>query len=151
MDRGSLGLTLLRSPIYGDLRIRPIDESLDYDIIDRGIVEGSLRMAFEGDPWDMAEAFQNQPVVIPECCHDGDLPSTYSFYELRTEGVQLAALKKSEEDANEVYRLVENQGRSCTAQVITRGSLWETELRPYEIKTIKLQDEKPIEVNILEE
>ena len=151
MDRGSLGLTLLRSPIYGDLRIGPIDESLDYDIIDRGIVEGSIRMAFEGDPWDMGEAFNNPVVVIPECCHDGTLPAQQSFYGLDTQGVQLAALKKSEEDDCEIYRLVETEGRSCTARVVAGGKQWDTELQPYEIKTLKLQKDVPVAVNILEE
>lgn len=113
MWNGSLGLTLLRSPIYGDLRLEPIDMNLDYDIIDRGIVEGNIRVSFQGDPWDMAEAFQNQPVVICESNHDGELPATHSFYEMRTEGVQLAAIKKCEDDDGTIFRVVETNGR-CT-------------------------------------
>lgn len=150
MWKDSLGLTLLRSPIYGDLRIKPIDESVDYDIIDRGVVEGSLRVAFAGDPWDMGENLNNPPVVIPECCHDGDLPGTYSFYEMRTEGVQLAAIKKCEDDDCPVFRVVETMGRNCTAQMLALGKQWDITLSPYEIKTVKLCGEKLETVNILE-
>lgn len=146
----SLGLTLLRSPIYGDLRIKPIDMSLDYDIIDRGIVEGGIRMAFAGDPWDMAEAFQNQPVVIPESCHGGDLPGTHSFFEMRTEGVQLAAIKQGEDDGCPVFRAVETQGRPCKAKLMAWGKQWDIDLTPYEIKTMKLSGDRLETVTILE-
>lgn len=151
MLNNSLGLTLLRSPIYGDLRLEPIDMSLDYDIIDRGIVEGNIRVCFQGDPWDMAEAFNNQPVVIPESCHDGDLPSAYSFYEMLTEGVQLAAIKKCEDDDCPVFRVVETKGHACKAQLVISGKQWEIELTPYEIKTLKLCGDKLETVNILED
>ena len=147
----SLGLTLLRSPIYGDLRIGPIDMDLDYDIIDRDIVEGSIRVSFQGDPWNMAEAFQNPPVVICESNHDGDLPASHSFCELRTEGVQLAAVKKCEDSDATIFRVVETWGRACTAQLSAQGQLWEFPLTPWEIKTLKLHGSDLETVNILEE
>lgn len=151
MFGGSLGLTLLRSPIYGDLRIGPIDMDLDYDIIDRDIVEGSIRVSFQGDPWSMAEAFQNPPVVICESNHDGDLPASHSFCELRTDGVQLAAVKKCEDSDATIFRVVETWGCACTAQLSAQGQLWEFPLTPWEIKTLKLHGSDLETVNILEE
>ena len=36
-------------------------------------------------------------------------------------------------------------------RVVAGGKQWETELQPYEIKTLKLQKDVPVAVNILEE
>jgi alpha-mannosidase len=150
MENQVLGLTLLRSPIYGDLRISELDDSVDYDIIDRGIVEGKLRVSFEGTPWKIAEAFQNPPVVIDESNHDGILPSTYSFCSIEGDGVILTALKRCEDDESEVIRLTECCGKETEATVRSNDTEHRIPMKPYEIKTVKLSAESWQEVNMLE-
>ena len=146
-----LGLTVLRSPIYGDLRIDPIDPSVDYDIIDRGIVEGGIRVSFGDVPWETAESFCNLPIVIPECCHDGILPAQQSYYAVQTDGIQLAAIKKCEDDHSEVIRLVETDGNRGAVSFTARGITYQTEIAPFEIKTLRLCDTGLQEINMLEE
>ena len=50
-----------------------------------------------------------------------------------------------------VFRLVETKGIGCMAQLTAGNKQWQIELLPYEIKTVKLQEEKLVTVNILEE
>ena len=151
VTENKLGLTVLRSPIHGDLRILEIDETLDYDIVDRGIVEGGLRIAFDGDPWLTAEQFNNPPVIIDEANHDGSLGATGSFCEVRGETVLLSALKRCEDDMADVVRLIETNGKACTAEVVLRDSVYSVQMKPFEIKTLKIFDGKIDEVNLLEQ
>ena len=150
LHKGQLGLTLLRSPIYGDLRIGELDEEADYDIIDRGIVEGSLRVAFEGDPWQAAESFCNGPVAVVESNHDGILPAQDCTFQLDSPGVQLMALKVCEDDGSVILRLAEANGTGREVGFTFRGQNCKTELTPYEIQTLKLQDGILRQVNMLE-
>ncbi len=137
MKNNILGLTILRSAIYGDFRMGDIDYSVDYDIIDRGITEGSIRMFFEGDLWNEAESFNNKPVVICEANHDGTLAPEHSFADL-SDGAVLMALKKCEDDDSIVVRIAESEGTGTTATLNVFGNSYKLTLAPYEIKTIKL-------------
>ena len=150
MWQNQLGLTVLRSPIYGDLRIGELDEAADYDIIDRGIVEGGLRVALDGDPWQAAESFCNSPVIVVESNHDGELPAGDSFFRIESEGVQLMALKACEDDDGEILRLAETAGAEREIGFTFRGQAYQTKLTPYEIQTLKLVDGTLRQVNMLE-
>lgn len=150
LREGQLGLTLLRSPVYGDLRIGELDAEADYDIIDRGIVEGGLRVAFGGDPWQAAESFCNRPVIVVESNHDGGLPARDSFFRMESQDVQLMALKQSEDDGCAVLRLAETAGKNQNVAFTFRGQNYQTKLAPYEIRTLKLHDGKLQQVNMLE-
>ncbi len=147
---GKLGITLLRSPIFGDLRMGELDESIDYDIIDRGVTEGGLRVAFGGSGWRLARAYQNPPVVIDEACHPGVLPTEGSFCAVETEGVELEALKRSEDGNGDILRLLETEGRARTAAFTLRGRRHETPLGPWEIRTLKFADGNVSVTDLLE-
>ena len=150
MHKNVLGLTLLRSPIYGDLRIREIDDSLDYDIIDRGIVEGRLRFSMGVGESDFADSFQNPPTVIDECNHGGTLPPTLSYFGMEQTGATLMTLKHAEDDSSTVLRLSEDEGCAKTVTLRLRDKEFEVTLSPYEIKTLKESADGLIEVDILE-
>ena len=130
--------------------IGELDEAADYDIIDRGIVEGSLRVAFEGDPWQATESFCNSPVIVVESNHDGELPAGDSFFRIESEGVQLMALKACEDDDGEILRLAETAGAEREIGFTFRGQAYQTKLTPYEIQTLKLLDGTLRQVNMLE-
>lgn len=150
LRQNQLGLTLLRSPIYGDLRIGELDEEADYDIIDRGIVEGGLRVTFDGDPWQAAESFCNSPVIVVESNHDGQLAAQDCAFRLDSQGVQLMALKQSEDDSSVILRLAETAGAEQEVGFTFRGQAYQTKLTPYEIQTLKLLGGTLRQVNMLE-
>ena len=150
LHQGTLGFTVLRSSIYGDLRLGELDETADYDVIDRGIVEGSLRVCFQGDPWQAAEGFCNSPVVIVEGNHAGALPACGSFFALQDEGVQLLALKKCEDDNGVIVRLLETAGSARPVSFTFQNRQFRIFLGAFEIKTLKLENGNFKEVNLLE-
>lgn len=140
MREGKLGLTVLRSPIYGDLRMGELDDEKDYDIMSQGISEGRIRVDIDGGTWEQAESFLNPPVVIIEANHDGKLPSADSFYGLSGDGVSLSAMKKCEYDDSLIVRLFEYEGRSQTASLQVGNDSFSIDMKPYEIKTLKIEN-----------
>lgn len=151
MQDNILGLTVLRSPIYGDLRLGEIDYEKDYDIISQGISEGTIRVDFDGETWNRSEAFLNQPIVIIESNHDGKLPAENSFYSISAEGVSISAVKKCEYDDGRIIRLFEHDGMAQNAMLYVEGSSYTVELKPYEIKTLKIKDNNVEECYMTEE
>jgi len=131
-----LGLTVLRSPLYGELRIGQMDRQ-DRPYLSQGITEGKLRVRFDGATWEAVDAFVNPPILIDECNHDGDLPAEYSYYCLEAEGALLSAIKKCEFDDSEIYRLFEYEGKMKTVRLRTPSGDFVLSLAPWEIKTLK--------------
>ncbi len=150
MADGTLGVTLLRSPIYGDLRLGEIDDALDYDVIDRGITEGCLRILFEGDAWQASDELNAPPVIIDESNHEGDLPSEHSFLSLLGEGVQLMALKAAEDGDGVIVRVRETCGRTADVTVNYRDRAHSVTLKPYEIRTLRLTKHGTVTINMIE-
>jgi len=132
-----LGLTLLRSPIYGDLRIGELDYEEDYDIISQGISEGKIRVDLNGETWSKAEGFLNPPVVIIESNHDGMLSSEGSFYHISGK-VQMSVIKKCEFDEGIIIRLFEYTGFEQQATFYAGEKAFSVDMAPYEIKTLKI-------------
>lgn len=151
MVDGNLGFTVLRSPIFGDLRLGELDYEEDYPILSQGITEGKVRVRFDGKTWDAVDAFTNPPIVIDECNHDGDLPAEHSYYRVVGEGVCLSAVKQCEFDDGEVYRLFENEGKAKTAQLCTPYGCFPVSLTPWEIKTLKWQNGALTEIYMTED
>ncbi|MBR2339834.1 MAG: hypothetical protein IKA74_03260 [Clostridia bacterium] len=145
-----LGLTLLRSAIYGDLRLSELDDEIDHDIIDRGIVEGSLRIGFDGSTWTMAEQFNNPPIVIDEANHAGEFDANGSYCSVSDNGVLVSAWKRTEEGNAQIIRLIECDGREKTLSVDVQGKEYSTQISPYEIKTLKIENGKISTVDMLE-
>lgn len=150
MTDGRLGVTLLRSPIWGDLRIGELDASADYDFIDRGTVEGELRILFAGDAWDASDALNAPPVVIDESNHAGDLPPTHSYLTLAGEGVHLMALKAAEDGEGAILRLMETRGSITDATVMLAGQSHRLTLSPLEIRTLRFDGSGVRETDLLE-
>ncbi len=150
VKENKLGLTILRSAIYGDLRISDIDKSLDYDIIDRDIVEGKIRVAFDGDPWKIAENLNDPPIIIDECNHDGDLPSMHSYFNIEARGTTISAIKRCEDDDGVIVRLIEHQNRSKIVTLSAFNERYQIEMNPCEIKTLKILNGICTEVDMIE-
>lgn len=88
MDSGTLGLTLLRSPICGEIRLVSPDEEKEYDILSQGISTGKVRVDFDGKMWECVPGFFNPPVIIVEANHEGLLPCEKSFFSVDNKNVQ---------------------------------------------------------------
>lgn len=146
-----LGLTVVRSPIYGDLRINDIDLENDYEIMEQGITEGRLRVLFETEVEGKADAFCNGVTVIDESNHGGTLPQTGSYAWLTGNGVTLSALKYSEAGDGIIARIREYSGNAEHCTLTLRGKSYGLDMKPYEIKTIRIADDTLYEVNMLEE
>ncbi len=148
----NLGLTVLRSPIYGDLRISEIDLTTDYDISDQGIGEGKIRVYFKQmkHPMEAAAAFNNPPIVLCEANHDGTLDSEHSFLSVQAESVAVTVLKKAEEDDVTVIRGVEFGGQAQQVMVNMNGQPYSFAVSPYEIFTARIENEKIYKTNLLE-
>ena len=152
-----VSFSALRSCIYGDLRLCDLDKTADYPIMEQGITEGRLRVVlYEGDfvsrgITDLATAFNNPPLVICEANHDGVYSATDSFMSLQGEGVHVTAWKEGENDDAEIIRLYENAGQAQTISLKRFGQSYDISLSPYEIKTLKYENECWTEVYLTED
>lgn len=140
----TVGLTLLRSPAFGDLRIEPIDLDLDYDMLGQGISEGRWRMVIHGGNWKKAKipqlaiAFNNPPIVIAEANHPGTRPPEDSFLTVEGDSTILITAKASEEGGNLVLRMYEYAGNEDAVHISTKwtGNDFDVRCGRYEIKTL---------------
>lgn len=150
MTGGRLNLTVLRSAIYGDLRISPLDEENgDYDYMSQGMNEGKLRIDFGRGRWEMADGFLNPPITIDESNHGGDLPPEKSYYS--AEGACLTAVKLCEDGGGTVLRLYGDKGVKTDALLRVEGKEYAVPMRPYEIKTVLIGEGGMTELYITED
>lgn len=147
----TLGLTILRSAIYGDLRIKPIDYADEYDILSQGVTEGNIRLAFGGSPWEMAESFLNRPIIIDESNHDGVLPPEHQYCRLESLSAAVGTIKKAEYSDGIVLRIFEYASNAQQVKLHYFGEQYTFALAPYEIKTLLLQDGQAKEISMIED
>ena len=148
----NVGLTVLRSPIYGDLRLGEINYDDDYEIMSQGVTEGNIRILFDKieNIQNQAEIFANPCIVISESNHDGKNDYEGSFFKINTQGVSLMALKYCEDDDGVIVRLLENENKEKEASFIFKGQLYKIQMKEYEIKTLKIKENKMEEISMLE-
>lgn len=150
---GKIGFTVLRSPIYGDLRIEEIDLDTDFDITEQGIKEGNIRVyinekkAIEKE----AMAFNNPPVVLCEACHDGKLPGVNSYINYNSENIIITVIKSCEDDDSVIIRGYEAKSKAEEFSFSFEGKRYTTDIKPLEIFTLKISEGKCFKVNMLEE
>ncbi|MBE7042171.1 MAG: hypothetical protein E7399_01575 [Ruminococcaceae bacterium] len=155
-EKDLLGLSLLRSCIYADMRLDSELKDEDYPYTDFGISEGKLRIVIHEGKENrgisaLAKQFNNPPIVLCEANHEGMYPAEQSFVSLEGTGVVLGAMKKQELGEDTVIRLAEVEGNE--GQVILRyfGKKYAVSMNPYEIKTLKIDGEYLKEVYITED
>lgn len=146
-----LGLTVLRSPIYGDLRLGGIDLEEDYDIMSQGIQEGRLRVDFDGGEFQKAQSFLNCPIVVCEANHGGTRPCQDSYYSVCGEKVMISAVKKCEYDEGTLIRVFEYGGEEKRATLNIGHRAAELSFQPFEIKTLKIENGNVKEVFMTED
>lgn len=151
---GLTRLTLLRSPIGGDLRMGELDGDADYWYISQGISEARVRVYPEarGCAPAQAAAFLAPPVIVDESWHEGGLPRAHSQLTYTGEGVCISAVKHAERDGAPVLRAYETRGAAAHLSAALEGyPPLEAELRPCEIRTFVCRDRRWRETDFLEE
>ncbi len=149
---GKLGLTVLRSPIYGDLRIGEL-QSRDYEVMEQGITEGQLRVFPEGDRLYMqneAVRFNNKPIVICESNHDGRRAPNEGILAVDSESIFVGAVKHSEDRQSVIVRLVDFSGEARFSKLIAFGREYSFMLEANEIKTLRITGESIAEEDLIE-
>ena len=153
MTNKKLGLTILRSPIYGDLRLCDIDLDTDYDIVGQGITEGSIRVCFKKTQNMMQKAaeFNNSPIVLCEANHGGKFDSEGSFLSVEAKSVNITVLKASEDGCGIIIRGVEYAGNTQKILITTDSTSYELDVKPYEIFTARLEGNNINKIDALED
>lgn len=151
---GKLGVTLFRSPIYGDMRILPIDMEDDHDIIGQGSNDGVFRICFDrmtpAAAYPASDAFENPPVVICEAHHGGTRTYAHSYLSLEAEHCTLTTVKAAESGDGTVFRLAEYDGIGETVVLHIGEEAFALDMKPHEIKTVLYENGTIREINMIE-
>jgi len=157
---GVIGLSLLKSATYPNPAADKEQHTFTYSIYPH---VGGWREA-----GTVAQAYQlnNPAAAVIKGNAGGTLPASWSLISCDQENVVIEVVKKAEDDGSMIVRLYECYNRrtrvalkiagevlavvECdmlewaeTGQVLTRSAdLWEFEVKPYEIKTLKVRREK---------
>ena len=151
---GGIRLTLLRSPMFGDLRMGPLNEREVRQYMEQGMHEGRISVISQAVPdseaASLAAHWNGAPAVVCEANHPGDLPARFSSLTIEGNAV-LSAMKRAEEGDCAVLRLVEMNGRAETTRMELNGVRAELTFVPHEIKTILINPEGNVrETDLLE-
>ena len=149
-DGESLGLTVLRNCIFGDLRTEPLDESKTYSYMGQGETEGRIRIVFECNEDIEGIHFNNPPVIICEANHGGELNPVASFADV-PQDIALCTVKRAEDGRGYVLRLYNTKSEKQCGNVTLFGNSCNVELNPHEVQTLRTVQEGFCRVNMREE
>ena len=149
--------TVVRSPIFGDMRRGELSRDLDYEYMEQGVHTGSIRWIPEALHANVAALgamqWNDPPVVVCEANHGGDLPPSAAGLVMEPGHAVVTALKKAEDGDGYVLRLTEYDGVASTIK-LQLGAFEPAQIsvRPYEIKTLRFRNDGTMhETNMLEE
>ncbi len=140
---GTLYLTLLRSPIYGDHGGPRTAES---EYTDQGQMDFWYTLMPAGDEWSplvRAAALLNKPLtLVIETWHEGPLPAVGSVLCADQPNVIVSAIKRGEDGHSTVIRLYETDGRDTETEL--SGPVLPVPLRvtlpAFAVRTYRLED-----------
>ena len=158
VKNSEVGVSIVRSPIYAFHRPKEVETGKTYLYTDQGqhrvglLLLPHLKMGTE-KKFQVAERFNNPPIVAFSNPHGGDLPPSASMVSCTPDNVLITALKLAEERDRAVLRLFECAGTRtrCSVDFPVWGTSFETDIDPWEIKTLVLSgDGVPEETDLLE-
>ncbi len=82
---------------------------------------------------------------------DGTLPPEGSYLSISEQGVLCSAIKECEEDESEILRLYELDGKTHSLRFDYFGQGLAVTVKPYEIKTLKIEGGSAREVLLTED
>ena len=146
-DGKSIGLTILRNCIFGDLRTEPLDEKKHYPYMGQGVSEGRLLVTFDGSPDAAASAFNNPPIVMCEANHGGEFPPSRRF--LKTDdNCLVTAVKMAEDGENYVLRAYSKEDAQVAISLFDNAA--DITVTQGEVITLKAENGGFTKTNMLE-
>ncbi|MDR1566547.1 MAG: hypothetical protein LBS48_04590, partial [Treponema sp.] len=165
-EKGSLDLTLLRSPVYAHHEEQHPRPDMYHRYMDQGEHEFHLRLfgcsngnGFQSMGNDeitrRALELNQRPLYVVESPHGGKLPAQFSYCEIKEgSSVIISTIKRGEDGDGWVIRAVEAGGKETAAEIAFTwiGVTGTFSFSPYEIKTIKIadKDKRITETGLLE-
>jgi len=114
-------LTVLRSPVFGDLRTRDLNPDLDYAYMGQGVHEARIRIVRDdmspARAAELAGQWNSPPVIVCEANHEGTLPPTMSG--MSCEGAAITAVKPAEDGSGDVVLRLYEAKKADTACVLS--------------------------------
>ena len=148
-EQGSLGLTLLRSPVYAHHEHHHPRPDIQPRYVDQGEADFHIQLwpcsLPAGNDFFTRRALElNQPPVsVAESAHEGSLPLEQSYCRIKEgSSVLVSTIKRSEDNDGWIVRAVEAGGKSAEAEMdfTWLGMQGTFSFGPYGIKTIKIAD-----------
>jgi alpha-mannosidase len=159
-DDKYLYVTVCRSPLYAH-HVPPhsadADEGARY--IDQGEQEFSYKIVLGAPSWQKAEmpkrsaAYLQKPVAKIESSHGGRLPGKLAYLKLAgSPSILCEVVKQAESGKGIVLRFRETLGASGSLNLEIQGfkNILTLDLKPYDIKQIKVLDNVLMEVDLFE-
>lgn len=156
------GLTLLRSCIFAHHghpgQRSHIDETKDWEIQEQGVRRGAWKLILHDGDWKKAEiprhatAFNNPVITIDEANHSGNRPAENSLIRVDASSSLVTVAKKAEDDDGIVVRMYEYAGAEDKVMINITPLKKEicVPVSKYEIKTVKLEQGRTVETDMLE-
>ena len=153
-----MSLTVTRSPAFAHHQPYQLEEAEDDMYVDQGWQEFSYTLAgyvgdWKGNAFARKALEMNQkPTALIESYHSGTLPAEKSFIKAEPENVVISCCKRAYHKDGWIIRFYETNGSEVKAAINVAGEKMKFDLRPNEVKTIKLEKDftNPKEVDFLE-
>jgi alpha-mannosidase len=151
---GDIGVSVVRSPVYAWHEPRELEPDVDFEHMDQGLQELTIRLVPHAGDWRaagvvrLAAELNQPPFGLLESFHDGDLPGVASHADDGGGSVVMTVLKGGE-DGGAVIRAYESAGAAARVTLRALDREWQAGFGPHEIKTFHLADEIR-EVDLLE-
>lgn len=154
----TIGMTILRSPVYAHHDPYVLRDDEEYSYMDQGIQHFRYALLPHDGCWRKAgvmkeAALLNQPLRTAfETFHEGPLPQRGGGMSIDKDNIIMTALKKAYRGEDLILRIYESWGIQTCTEITLFGNTFRTELTPYEIQTLAIsQDGRIRTVNLLEE
>lgn len=156
---GSIGVTVVRSPVYAWHEPKQLDPDGIYDYQDQGRQDFGLRLVPHGGDWRdasvvrLAAELNQPPFALLESFHAGTLPASRSFAAVEGPSIVPTVLKRGEDGDALVVRAYESDGRAGAGRITVLDRTFDVELGAAEIKTWRVpreRDDPVAETDLLE-
>ncbi|MEN9937416.1 MAG: hypothetical protein RLZZ387_3995 [Chloroflexota bacterium] len=142
----TMGLTVLRSPIYAHHAPTQPQPGAHYSYIDQGVQRFSYSLLPHQGSWEgagtvrQAAELNQRPTVLIETFHDGTLPQAASFLAVEPDTIVVTALKRAEDGDDLVLRAYETTrgAARATFRLPQWGRVFSADFGPAAIKTFRI-------------
>ena len=151
-------LILSRSSVHARGGKGPLSEDLEHPFMDQGVWDYRIRMIghdgalSNGRLFAEADLLHMPPEYLGDSNHPGERwQRAGALLETETKNAQVSCVKQGLEHPDElVIRAFETEGNGGSVKICCGDESWQSELGPYQIKTVKLTADGFVECDLLE-